>query len=74
MTFLHKGLAQDDSRELISHRRFRVTCLASGTCSSEVNGRYWRHETHTNLLIDDAKCFGDRPRPTLARRCLLSKL
>ena len=36
-----------DSRELISHRRFRVTCLASGTCSSEVNGRYWRHETHT---------------------------
>jgi len=36
-----------DTRELISHRRFRVTCLASGTCSLEVNRRYWGHDTHT---------------------------
>jgi hypothetical protein len=27
-----------DSRELISHRLFRVTGLTSGTCSIEVNG------------------------------------
>src|SRR6266851_1572641 len=36
-----------DSRELIRHRLFRVTCLAPGTCSTEVNGRYWRHDTYT---------------------------
>jgi hypothetical protein len=36
-----------DSRELISHRLFRVTYLASGTCSLEVKGRYWCHDTHT---------------------------
>ena len=34
-----------DSRELISHRLFRVTNLTSDTCSLEANGRYWRHDT-----------------------------
>jgi hypothetical protein len=44
---LNRRRLKMDSRELISHRLFRVTYLASGTCSIEVNGRYWRHDTHT---------------------------
>ena len=36
-----------DSRELISHRLFKVTYLISDTCSLEANGRYWCHDTHT---------------------------